>query len=182
MNRSIEGDNGETLRIEDGKFLLTTPEAGGGEPRELTATEAFDWFRQHDMPDEFSAPLSRIEADREDFFERNPKCRAFAEIFHYLTSLEISADVAADVAKSLLWAESRTAKGRGVADTRFQPKYSAEQFLSLFPEKAGASSTGICREAQIQLGMSASRFWLMLREQAALGTIEKTEAGLWRRK
>jgi transposase len=48
-----------------------------------------------------------------EFFDRYPQCREFAEIFDWLRSLEISADVAAEVSRSLLWASGR-AKRKGV--------------------------------------------------------------------
>lgn len=115
-----------------------------------------------------------------DFFERHPKCQAFAEIFHFLRGLDISADVAADVAKSLLWAESRTSKGRGLGDGRFQPKITDEQFLSLFSEKAGASFAGLMAEAVSQFAISKSTFAIHLRKHATTGDIFKTESGLWR--
>lgn len=182
MNRTIEGDNGETLRIEDGKFTLVT----NGEKRELTSGEALIWFRKHDMPPEFMLPamenktVAEIEEDRADFFERHPKCQAFSEIFHYLRSLEIGADVAADVAKSLLWAESRTSKGRGIVDSRFRPKITAEEFLSLFSEKAGASYAGLKQEAINQFLISERTFAMHLKKHSDAGDIIKTESGLWR--
>jgi len=43
----------------------------------------------------------------EGFFERHPQCAEFAEIYDWLRSLEISADVAAEVSRSLLWASGR---------------------------------------------------------------------------
>jgi len=116
-----------------------------------------------------------------DFFERHPKCQAFTEIFHFLRSLEISADVAADVAKSLLWAESRTSKTRGIGDGRFQPKITDEQFLAIFSDKAGASFTGLEAEAMQQLGISKRTFAHHLRRHSEAGDIFKTESGLWRR-
>lgn len=43
----------------------------------------------------------------EGFFDRHPQCADFAEIFDWLRSLEVSADVAAEVSRSLLWANGR---------------------------------------------------------------------------
>jgi len=185
MNRSIEGDNGEILRIEEGKFTLEKPANGTpGERITITTTEAFEWFQKHDMPAEFlgndTRSVAEIEADLADFFERHPKCQAFTEIFHYLRSLEISADVAADVAKSLLWAESRTSKARGVGDGRFQPKITDEQFLSLFSDNAGASFVGLEAEAVNQFAISKRTFAHHLKKHSDAGDIFKTEAGLWR--
>jgi exoribonuclease-2 len=48
----------------------------------------------------------------EGFFDRYPQCAEFAEIFVWLRSLEVSADVAAEVSRSLLWAGGR-AKRKG---------------------------------------------------------------------
>lgn len=50
----------------------------------------------------------------EGFFERHPQCAEFAEIFDWLRSLEVSADVAAEVSRSLLWASGR-AKRKGTS-------------------------------------------------------------------
>ncbi len=48
----------------------------------------------------------------EGLFDRYPQCAEFAEIFDWLRSLEVSADVAAEVSRSLLWAGGR-AKRKG---------------------------------------------------------------------
>lgn len=130
-------------------------------------------------PDKYDAEDREVEAEINAFLDAHPKCEEFEKIFNFLRDLDIAHDVAADVAKSLLWAESRAKRpNKGM----FQPKYSDEDFLSLFPDKAaGASASGLAREANLQFGMSMSRFYGMLRAHAAKGTIEKTPAGLWRK-
>ena len=97
-----------------------------------------------------------IAGELEGFFSRHPKCEAFAEIFEYLRSLEIGEDTAATVANPLLAAESK--KGTG----QFQTKYTDEEFLAIFPDKAGASATGLEREATDTIGMSKASFYLFL--------------------
>jgi hypothetical protein len=130
-------------------------------------------------PADLKSEDEQIEAEINAFLEAHPKCGEFEKIFEFLRGMDISHDVAADVAKSLLWAESRAKRPNA---GRFEPKFSAEDFLALFPDKqAGASATGLAREAQEALGMSKSRFYQMLREHSDCGTITRTPAGLWRK-
>ena len=118
--------------------------------------------------------MSATEADA--FRDAHPKCKEFEDIFLFIRGLDISHDVAADVAKTLMIEESRANRNSG----QFQKKYSDEDFLALFPEKAGASTGGLAQEAAATLGMSNSMFYRLLREHSAKGTIRRTTSGLWR--
>jgi predicted glycoside hydrolase/deacetylase ChbG (UPF0249 family) len=114
-----------------------------------------------------------------DFFDKHPKVELFTEVFHYLREMAIGAETAARVAIEIIREEGKLPTNPRTG--QFQKVYSDEDFLALFPEKAGASATGLCREATETIGMSKSLFWSLMRTHADAGTIEKANSGLWRR-
>lgn len=121
--------------------------------------------------DEFNAEAEEL------FLERFPRCEEFRQVFHFLRSLEISHDTAASSAIDLMKLErSRPADPKG----HFSPKFSEEEFLSLFSDKAGASAGGLYQEAKALLGMSQPSFFRHLRLQHDKGTIIKMASGLWK--
>lgn len=111
------------------------------------------------------------------FLERFPRCEEFRQVFHFLRSLEISHDTAASSAIDLMKLErNRPVDPQG----HFISKFSEEQFLALFSDKAGASAGGLYAEAKAQLGMSQPTFFRHLRLQHDKGAIIKMASGLWK--
>jgi hypothetical protein len=119
-----------------------------------------------------------LQSEIEEFFERYPKCRNFTEIFDYLRSLEISEDTAADVAKSLLWAESRSLRAKSAPgeNGRFSKRFDTDMVVSLLNE-AGRSWSDLCAEAKTAFGMGKSTFAKLLDEVHRTGRCYKTPQG-----
>ncbi len=74
-----------------------------------------------------------------EFFDRHPQCAEFAEIFDWLRSLQVSADVAAEVSRSLLWANGRARRhgtngGAVEAGKAGRPPALSEQQIALIYE------------------------------------------------
>jgi len=111
----------------------------------------------------------------DEFYTRHPKCEVFTEIFEYLCSLEITNDVAADVAKSILWEEGRSSKAVS-GDGRFVKRYTTEMVAALLNE-AGRSWTDLCNEAREKYGIGKSRFAQLLSELHSTGGCYRDEKG-----
>jgi hypothetical protein len=119
-----------------------------------------------------------LQSELEEFYGRHPKCREFTEIFDYLRSLEIGEDTAADVAKSLLWAEARSLRAKVAPgeNGRFAKKFDVEMVVTLLNE-AGRSWTDLCAEAKTAFGMGKSTFAKLLDEAHRTGRCYKTPQG-----
>jgi hypothetical protein len=121
--------------------------------------------------DEFNAEAESL------FLERFPRCEEFRQIFHFLRSLEIGHDTAASSSIDLMKLERvRPTESNG----QFTSKITAEDFLSLFSDKAGASLQGLISEAKAQLGISQATFFRHLKAQHEHGAIIKLASGLWK--
>lgn len=115
-----------------------------------------------------------------EFYSRHPKCESFTEIFDYLRSLEVSQDVAADVAKSLLWAECRASKANLAPgeNGRFVKRFTTDMVATLL-NQAGRSWTDLCAEAQAQFGMGKSTFAKLIDELHRTGGCYRTNKGIY---
>jgi hypothetical protein len=128
-----------------------------------------------------SEEINKILAEElQEFFTRHPKCEGFTEIFDYLRSLEVSQDVAADVAKSLLWAECRASKANLAPgeNGRFVKRFTTDMVATLLNE-AGRSWTDLCAEARAQFGMGKSTFAKLIEELHTSGRCYRTQKGVY---
>lgn len=99
----------------------------------------------------------------EGFYERFPRCGEFGEIYDWLRSLEISADVAAEVAKSLLWISNKSGRGKAGRPAALNAEQ-IDQVLQLHTEW-NETQTAFTKAAAQRFGVSEETIRLAIKRR-----------------